>query len=1134
MSTSNEHQLLIKIAGMIDKSFGNSLAAANSTLRSTVKSMDNDFTKLDRGYDRLMGLGTRTFEAVAAAAAVAATAVGTVTVAAINAGMEYESQMSTVRAISGATAEEFALLEEKAREQGKASIFSATQTGEAMEYMAMAGWKTEQILAGIGGVLDLAAASGEDMALVSDIVTDGLTAFNMEAEQTSRMVDVMAQAAMNSNTNIEMLGETFKYVGPVAGAMGYQIEDMALAAGLMANSGIKASNSGTALRNIITRMAKPTRESAEAMEALGLSLERDDGSMYTFLEIMEKMRESMAGMTETEKAYYAAELGGQRGMPGLLAIINATEEQFGQLTEAIYNAEGAAQQMADIRLDNLSGDVLIFKNTLADAGIELSEQLNGPLRQIVQMGTEGVDKIAARIPRTVQKISAEFPTLQRKYKKFAQPVLSGMLSGGEWIIKHGDGIISTLAGIGTSMVAYKGASSVVHAVNFLMSLGNLNPVTLGIMGVVTAIGAVTAAIVACEQQEQKLIDQNLEKHFGNISLSMEELQQVAEYIVNTDSLGGVRKALEAFEGLEQYVTVMEDTVTALDKMDWKVTIGMELTEEEQDSYKREIEEYVQAAQNYALQGQYAVSLNLNATFDYSNFEQSEIVDKINLFYSNHYQELELLGQQLNDAVTEAFNDGLLEVDEIETIRNLRKQIAELEQELALGGYEAKLSSLQLDYLGEGLDADSFLNLMQKMEEAANENAAVRTSSYEETYSEATQSYKDGYLNDREYKEAIETAAHVRNMGIAEDKLAALDFLSDTIMKNYSDEILQWQQEVEGIVAEMTDPSRAWDWKEYPDMMRDEMMKQVFDAGPSKETKKAIEQLLEGLDGQLEGIEILYQQWDTLDPETQQRYQDVMKNINMLRNVTAMNGDFAPGAGILPNVWGTSGDTESAMQYVAQQILESENFGSEDIDTILRHYLQPYYDAIPQYMIPEVTENWERQLDEAKEKIIQPATEGLYVYSEDYLKETFSKGFQATANVDILLNPALRYGRTIPPNVLTLPGLNVDQNADGGFIWNKELSWLAEEGPEAVIPLDGSRNAMALWEKTGRLLGMKGTLDDIDLSGGSGTVTIEYNPTLNFYGEAPTKEDITDALNMSQDEFNSMMEKYLRDYSRMAF
>lgn len=1128
MSTTNEHQLLIKIAGMIDKSFGNCIAAANNYLSTTVRSVNSDFARLDREFERTMGLGTRTFEAIASAAAVAATAMGTFTAAAINAGMEYESQMSTVRAISGANAEQFALLEEKARELGKASAFGATETGEAMEYMAMAGWQTEQILAGIGGVMDLAAASGEELALVSDIVTDGLTAFNMEAEETARMVDVMAQAAANSNTNIEMLGETFKYVGPVAGAMGYQIEDVTIAAGLMANSGIKASNAGTALRKIISRMTKETSESAEAMEALGLSIERDDGSMYSFLEIMEKMRESMAGMAEAEKAYYAAELGGQTGMPGVLAIANATEEQFQQLAEAVYNAENAAQQMADIRLDNLSGDVLIFKNTLADAEIELSEQLNGPLRQIVQMGTEGVDKIAAKIPRTVQKISAEFPTLQRKYKKFAQPVLSGILSGGEWIIKHGDGITSTLAGIGASMAAYKGASGIVHAVNSLMSLGSLNPVTLGIMGAVTAVGALTGAFVACEQQERKLIDQNLARHFGNISLSMEELQQVAEYIVSTDSLGGVRKALEAFEGLEQYVTVMEDTVTALDKMDWKVTIGMDLTEEEQGSYQREIAEYVQAAQDYALQGQYAVSLNLDAVFDYSNFEHSEIVDAINLFYSNHYEELESLGKQLNDAVTEAFNDGLLEIDEIETIRNLRKQIAELEKELALGEYEAELSSLQLDYSGKSLDAETFQNLMAAAGEVSENVEEAYREQYKQTYSAETAAYRGGYLNDRQYQQAIEQAARVRDTGIAESQLKELEFLTGSVMDAYGEGIAQWQQNVEEILALYADPVYADSWETAPESMWNAMMEDIYGAGPDKETKATIGRLMETISERMEELDILHEQWDTLDPETQKLLQELEGEVQMLEGVTAMNGHFAPGAGILPNIWGTSGDTESANLVAAGKILES------DVGGFMAEYAQAYYNGLTEHVFSSEAEAYENQLEKAKVDVIHPATENLYAYAEEYLRKTFSGGFQVKADVEIALNSALRYKHRIPPQGLVLDGLNIDENADGGFIWNKELSWLAEEGPEAVIPLNGSRNAISLWEKTGKLLGMKGAFDDIDLSGGSETVTIEYNPTLSFYGGAPTKEDITDALHMSQDEFDSMMERYLRTHSRTAF
>ena len=161
--------------------------------------------------------------------------------------------------------------------------------------MGMAGWNTNQILAGTPGILDLATASGEDLAQVSDIVTDGLTAFGLKAEDTTRFVNVLAEAARSSNTNVGMMGEAFKYVGPVAGSMGYSIEDVAVAMGTMANSGIKASMAGTTLRNILTNMSDPSDKMQSAMDRLGLSLADDEGKMYSLEQIMQQLR---VGMTE--------------------------------------------------------------------------------------------------------------------------------------------------------------------------------------------------------------------------------------------------------------------------------------------------------------------------------------------------------------------------------------------------------------------------------------------------------------------------------------------------------------------------------------------------------------------------------------------------------------------------------------------------------------------------------------------------------------------------------------------------------------------------------------------------------------------------------------------------------------------
>lgn len=331
---------------------------------------------------------------LAAATAATGAAVGAVLAGSINAGKSFEAGMSTVASISRATGKDFTMLEDKTKQMGATTSFSATEAAEAMQYMAMAGWKTEQMVGGIDGIMNLAAASGEDLGATSDIVTDALTAFNMKAEESGRFADVLAAASSNANTNVSMMGATFKYVAPVAGALGYSVEDMGVAIGLMANAGIKGEIAGTQLRATLSRMAKPTKESAAAMDALGLSLMNSDGSMKEFDEIMVQMRKGMSGLSEDQKANYAAMLGGQEAMAGLLTIANASEDDFQKLTQAIHNSAGAATNMAAIKLDNLEGDITILKSGLEGLGIEIYEGIKQPLRSITKDATAMVSGLS--------------------------------------------------------------------------------------------------------------------------------------------------------------------------------------------------------------------------------------------------------------------------------------------------------------------------------------------------------------------------------------------------------------------------------------------------------------------------------------------------------------------------------------------------------------------------------------------------------------------------------------------------------------------------------------------------------------------------------------------------------------------
>jgi TP901 family phage tail tape measure protein len=316
-----------------------------------------------------------------------------VATAAVKTAADFEAAMSEVGAISGATSEDMKILTNKAKEMGATTAFSASESAEAMKYMAMAGWKTADMTEGIAGIMNLAAASGEDLAATSDIVTDGLTAFGMAAKESGRFADVMAATSSNANTNVALMGETFKYCASTAGAMGYSIEDISVAIGIMGNAGIKGSMAGTTLKNTIANLAKPTDAQAAMMQKLGISLTDSSGNMKSFAEVMQNLRSSFAGLSETEKAAAATTIAGKESMAGLLTIVNASAEDFDKLTAAINGSSGSAEEMAAKMLDNLKGQLTLLKSALEGIAITIGDKLLPYIKTVVSWVQTAADYI---------------------------------------------------------------------------------------------------------------------------------------------------------------------------------------------------------------------------------------------------------------------------------------------------------------------------------------------------------------------------------------------------------------------------------------------------------------------------------------------------------------------------------------------------------------------------------------------------------------------------------------------------------------------------------------------------------------------------------------------------------------------
>lgn len=414
----------------------------------------------------------------------------------LNVGMDFEAGMSQVQAVSGASASEMEQLTAKAKQMGATTKFSATESAEAFNYMAMAGWKTGDMLNGIEGIMNLAAAANADLGEASDIVTDALTAMGYAAKDAGRLADVMAAASSNANTNVSMMGYTFKYAAPIAGSLGYSMEDLAIATGLMANAGIKGEQAGTTLRAGLTNLVSPAKAASDAMEKYSISIKNNDGTVKPLIETMQILRDKLGQLPEAEQAAAASAIFGKEAMSGWLSVINASDDDFSKLTDAIYNSEGAAEEMANTMQDNLQGDLTMMKSALEGVGIAAYDGFSTPMRNAVQsvtetMGSYDVAKLVNGISYEIGQLTAGIATQ-----------IPGALNT---IVGFLQAIVNNIGPITEGIKAFVITWGIIKGLQIAMSIGGvvsqiatlvsgLIAGTITIGGVTTALGGMSAAL----------------------------------------------------------------------------------------------------------------------------------------------------------------------------------------------------------------------------------------------------------------------------------------------------------------------------------------------------------------------------------------------------------------------------------------------------------------------------------------------------------------------------------------------------------------------------------------------------------------------------------------------------------------
>lgn len=656
----------------------------------------------------------------------------------VNSFQDFESMMSQVKAISGATGQAFDDLTAKAQEMGATTKFTATESAEAFNYMAMAGWKPQQMIDGISGIMSLAAASGEDLGTTSDIVTDALTAFGLQAGDAGHFADVLAQASANANTNVSMLGESFKYVAPVAGAMKYSIEDTSLALGLMASANVKGSMSGTALKTSIANMVKPTNDMAEAMDKYGISITDGEGNLKSLKGVIDNVRESLGGLSRDEQTAVASTIFGKEAMAGMLAIVNASEEDYNKLSNAIYNANDAAEGMADTMLDNLKGSFTLMQSAIEGTENAFGKRLSPYLRDIAGGIADAMPGITDGINAMMDVVDDKIADVKRK--------ITDMTGSDEWknadlfgkIDIAWDSIIAKpfgnwVSGDGAQLIS-TGLGNLFSSAAAILPGGEKAGLTSWMSAGILAKGAAAVA------QKGKSIMETLSPigdAIGNITEAAGNANDVMDFVGNlssmipvgakvglaaagiTAAIIGIKLAIDKYNqtqlenSLEEHfgkiklsADEVKDAAAGILNQKYLTNVELALNEvQNADNLRAEAQKALES--NDVLEFKSRVGITLTAD------EQQEYTDNINTFVESKISELESrtfaahihvqtylggtedgqtlaqnikewaradnlelsdLSNQLSQKVSEALKDGIIDVNEEEAISALQEKM----------------------------------------------------------------------------------------------------------------------------------------------------------------------------------------------------------------------------------------------------------------------------------------------------------------------------------------------------------------------------------------------------------------------------------------------------------------------------
>ena len=1096
---SKEYKLVVRIAGIMDASLGKSAALTKKQMRDIAKQaaapgalgpieqLANNDKILNAPYNAMKKIGKAGVVAMGTISAAALMAGKK----AVDVGMDFDKAMSSWKGTAKASEEEFNIAREAAMKYGRETTKTATESANALEYMALAGWSVNDSVKALPSVLKLSEATNLDLARTSDLVTDSMSAtgevIGENGENLQRFLDVATTANNKSNQTAEQLMEAWIQTGGVFKGLNVDIEDSATALGVLANRGIKGSEAGTALNAIMINLTTGAGQAGKAMKKLGVSAFKD-GKFKGLKQTLTDVRDKLAGLTEEEQNFYKARIGGKHHIDAFTHLLNGLDatkdgkKEWDSLNESLRNANGSLQQMAATKMDNLWGDTKILQSAMQDLGIKVNDAINIPLRD----GAKAFTNMVYASDGFIGNLEELYPKLKRNaegFGEFVKPVIKMgefFVSNPEWLTGAVTGFASMAIFMKASNAVPKGIESIVKLVTTL----GANPALAWATGLSLLAGGIIGVAVAIDKYHAKEGKKDLSKRFGDMKLSLKELGDVAMEIVGKKTFERLSQASKQLSAVGQYSKEIDRTAESLQKLQLRLSVNSDFNKEDAEKLGTELESLASGVSNLVSEQQIAMHFSIRGLFGDGDATGEGLIKQFDGMYTSIRGEGERIGKQLGDEYKKAMEDGIITPIEQETINTLTQQILDIKEQVMHTENKVKWDLLHNDAENAPLTSESFANVVNKSSEYAGEmtdnanelakNVLMDTEAALKKSNELGLSEGDeGYFSQEMYDQAVAKVEKQRRDTILQAKTKPVDMLLDKVLSTYSKEFEDRDTGNRNISVEILPYINQEDMVGLSNKTAERGLKDFL-----KENEEAIKQFREEVKNMDEVPGNVRQTLEKLDKVMSVTGEEASKK-NYLKNLFGSDAQLSEGAKEFAKRYGYALKKEFSKPFQISTNIQLQSGSMSGMDSVLSS-VRNYFS---------------------------------------------NQNVKVNMPIAPFANPAAKIDSTVKAKGLDKPSL-IRKFAVGGRV-NGPTNALIGEGGDAeyVIPMNNSARAASLLHQA------NAELSGINTSVG-GQQNISYSPTINISGGNAT--ELKAALTDSYADFKAMMDRYARETRRVSF